>query len=250
MDPLLYLSGIKVKNILNNFSLKIYQNDFAVIVGKNGAGKSTLLKTIMGFIRPDCGTVSLFGVSHKNFRYKKNLYQIGYIPQVIHIDYRMPFSVRDIVAMGRYGKVGMGKKLLSNDYKIIDQAILEMGLRTIQDRPFGQLSGGERQRTQIARVLCQEPLLMLLDEPASHLDIRAQIELMDMMKNIYQKKQIPILLVTHDLYDIPKQCNRAVVIHNQQKHYDGTLEGLFTRSVLEPLYNNYTETVIQRCGNF
>lgn len=250
MNCVIKTSTLHVKNILQDFSFELYDNDFAVIIGKNGAGKSTLLKTIMGFVKPSSGSVHVFGKSTDNLKFQRNNFRIGYVPQLLNIDYRTPFTVFDIVAMGRIGKAGILKQLTNSDHELVLQSINKLGLWPLKKRPIGKLSGGERQKVQIARALCQQPDLLLLDEPTSHLDLSAQYELTDILQNIYSEQRITTLLVMHDLHCLPEKCNRAIVIHNKTKSFDGTISNLFTTDVLSPIYNNYTEKVLNLCRNF
>lgn len=246
MNSIIKTSHLWIKTIIKDFSFELFQNDFVAIVGKNGAGKSTLLKAILGLLQPAYGEIHVFGKSAKTLN-RYDLCRIGYVPQVLNFDYRMPFTVQDVVAMGRYGKAGIGKKLTTHDRQKIQTAINDLGLQGLKNRPIGVLSGGERQKVQIARVLCQEPDLLLLDEPTSHLDLSAQYELLDILQQIYAEKKIATLLVMHDLHDLPEMCNRAVVIHQGTKHFEGSLSQLFSYEVLRPIYNNYTEKILTLC---
>ncbi len=249
MNSIINISNLHVKNIFTDFSFKLYEHDFVAIIGKNGAGKSTLLKTIMGFIQPSHGEVVVFGESVGNNKFRKELFRIGYVPQVLNLDYRMPFTVFDIVSMGRYGNAGIMKKLSNEDSEIVLSSIEKLGLLPLLKRPMGKLSGGERQKVQIARALCQKPDLLLLDEPTSHLDLNTLYELIDILQQIYEEKHISTLLVMHDLHYLPPKCNRAIVIHNGTKCFDGTIHNLFSKDVLYPIYKGCTENIIKTCKN-
>jgi iron complex transport system ATP-binding protein len=228
--------------ILKNLTFSMSSGEFVVILGKNGCGKSTLLKALMGFIKPSRGEISLFGQSVKGHSLRKAGPKIGYIPQNLHVDFRMPFYVKDIVAMGRPDRGGNSAK----DRVLIDKAMENAGILSLAQRPIGHLSGGEKQKVQIARILYQDPQLLLLDEPTSHLDISAQFELLELLKNIHQEKKITMLLVMHDIQNLPDSCKRAILIHEGSKYFDGPVSKLFSSEILRPVYNSYADRLICR----
>ena len=250
MNCIAEISNLQIKGILDDFSLQIKENEFVVLIGQNGAGKTTLLKTLLGLIKPNYGHVAVFGQSTGNSRFRKNLCRIGYVPQILNLDYRTPFTVFDVVSMGRFARTGILKKLTDYDHELIMNAIARLDLLPLLKRPVGVLSGGERQKVQIARVLCQQPEFLLLDEPASHLDLYAQYELIDILQLIFSEQKITTLLVMHDLHYLPEKCSRAVVIHQKKKKFDGTIGELFAGDVLYQLYDNYTKKILAACRNF
>ena len=251
MSFIINVENLEIKfssqSILFRFSFHLAQNDFLVLLGKNGSGKSTLIKALMGLVNPSKGKINVFNLPVSSYAFKKNIYRIGYVPQVLNINYRMPFQVSEIISMGRFGKRGLIKRLTSEDKDIIAQTMKEINIAHLANRPIGHLSGGERQKVQIARALCQEPDLLLLDEPTSHLDLNSQYELIDLFQKIYEEKKISIILVLHDLYYIPATSNRAIIIHNRLKYFDGTIAKLLSLDVLQEIYQEHTRNIINKC---
>jgi ABC-type Mn2+/Zn2+ transport system ATPase subunit len=251
MNFIINVENIKIKfsshTILSGFSFHLAQNDFLVLLGKNGSGKSTLIKALMGLVSIQDGIINVFNHPVSSSLFKKDICRIGYIPQILDIDYRMPFQVKEIVSMGRFGKLGLMKRLTPEDKDIIDHTMREINIEHLAKRPIGQLSGGEKQKVQIARALCQQPDLLLLDEPTSHLDLNSQYELIDLFQKIYEQKNISIILVLHDLYYIPKTSNRAIIIHNNSKYFDGPVSKLYSRDVLHDIYHDHTQKILDRC---
>jgi len=200
----------KQRNILENVNLEIRKNEFASIVGPNGGGKTTLLKLILGLLKPNIGTISIFGKKPEQVRHK-----IGYMPQYAHLDMSFPASVMDVVQMGRINKT---KLWFTKKDKIESiQAIDQVGMTGFIKTGFNELSGGQKQRILIARALCSNPDLLLLDEPTSNIDHETEENLLSILQKINAKTTI--LLVSHDLGFVSKYVksvicvNTNVVIH-------------------------------------
>ena len=196
----------------------------------------------MGFVKPSRGEIQLFGHPVRGQSILKSGPKIGYIPQNLHIDFRMPFFVRDIVAMGRLNQ----RKTPGDNRASIDEVMENAGILHLADRPIGHLSGGEKQKVQIARILYQNPQLLLLDEPASHLDISAQFELLELLKHIHQEKKITTILVMHDIQNLPDSCQRAIIIHELTTYFDGPLAQLYAKEILQPVFNSYADKLLCR----
>ena len=246
MREILSLDSIRLRRqnrvVIDNFSLSIRQGDFIALLGSNGSGKTTLLKMIMGFLKPESGTVKLFGKSVSDFHNLRK--RIGYVPQALPIDFKMPMSVREVVAMGRYGLTGIGRRLKGEDHNIIADSLRDVGITQLQDRPIGHLSGGEYQKVQIARALCQTPELLLLDEPTSNLDLGAQRECLDLIICLQDTHNLTTMIVMHDLKSLPSTCNRSIIIDEGQKVFDGPFSDVLTESNMAHVYKNQTPLVL------
>lgn len=205
------------------------------LLGPNGSGKTTILRSIAGFVKPTAGSIRVFGIDVTNGSGKGIRKKIGYVPQAHSIDPRAPFSVADVVAIGRFGTVGMGRRLSSEDKELIQRSLRDTGMAHLADRPIGHLSGGERQKVQIARALCQTPQVLLLDEPTAHIDVQTQDELMDLFKNLHDEHGITIVLVMHDIHNLPTQCNRSIIMSAGRSVYDGDARGISPRAILSHL---------------
>ena len=238
-----------INKAVDNFSVDLNQGDFLALLGANGSGKTTILRSIIGFIKPTEGIITLFGTPATTRTYREMRKRIGYVPQTAHVDFRMPISVEEVVSIGRYGKLGMGKRLSPNDKDLIQKSMKEVGILHLSQRPIGHLSGGERQKVQIARVLCQNPDLLLLDEPTANLDLGAQSELIDLLEKIYEQKRISILIVMHDLQNLPRKCNRSIIISEGNKVFDGKLKDIFNIKNLSYIYGPNTDLVLRSLSN-
>ncbi len=201
--------------VLEAVNLEVQDGELGSIVGPNGGGKTTLLKLILGLLKPDRGRIEIFGESPEKARRK-----IGYMPQHAHLDPLFPVSVLNVVLMGQLGK--QNSRGLFGGYprqalETARRALTEVGLGNCEKDSFHQLSGGQRQRVLIARALCTEPQLLLLDEPTANIDPRSEENLYETLVRLNQR--MTILLVSHDLGFVSQVVksvicvNRQVVIH-------------------------------------
>ena len=226
---------------LHDVSLEIEEGEFLGLAGPNGAGKTTLLTAINGLGRVLSGKVRVFGQELNSKNVNEVRKGIGYVPQIINIDPRMPISVREVVMIGRYGRIGLLKKVGPRDKKIVENLIDLVGLRHLAKRPIGHLSGGEQQKVAIARALAQEPKILLLDEPTANLDLPAQKGIMDLVEKIYSERHLTILLVMHELTHLPRGCKQMVLMKEGKILFSGKTEDVLSEVILTELYGSPLE---------
>lgn len=196
---------------LENVSLSVHEREFASVVGPNGGGKTTLLKLILGILRPQKGEVVVFDQAPQRVRTR-----IGYTPQHSIYDPQFPVTVMEVVLMGRLGNHG-GWRYSKKDKQATRNALEEMALSDLTNRPFNALSGGQRQRALVARALVSAPDLLLLDEPTANMDAAAGDKLLGVLSEL--NKRMTILMVSHDLgfvstiVDSVLCVNRTAAIH-------------------------------------
>ena len=217
---------------LENINLSIKKDDFLAIIGPNGGGKSTLLKLILGLLKPQYGEIS------KNIRND----EVGYVPQNTNLNTDFPITALEVVLMGH---IGNKKKLFGyskEDKTCALESLKKVSMSEFANRKIGDLSGGQRQRVFIARALCANPKLMLLDEPTASIDVKGQKEIYDLLKEL--NKSICIVVVSHDisvLLNYAKNVahvNKNLIYHNLetiQKDIDTTDEHLCEVELLAAL---------------
>lgn len=198
--------------VLEGVTFHVDEGDFLSIVGPNAGGKTTLMKLVLGLLKPQSGTVRVFGqVPHKART------RIGYMPQHSSLDLFFPVTVMDVVLMGRLGngnKLGFYRR---RDREAALTALKQVEMENFTDRSFSELSGGQRQRALIARALASQPELMLLDEPTSNVDAAVETGLFEILRQLNER--MTIVVVTHDLgfvsqYVKSVACvNKKVVVH-------------------------------------
>ncbi|GLX69118.1 metal ABC transporter ATP-binding protein [Paenibacillus glycanilyticus] len=177
-----------------NFSVK--ERDFIGLIGSNGAGKTTLLRMIVGLLKPDSGTIRLFGQPVSQF---KDWDRIGYVPQKNSFNPLFPATVREVVLSGLYTRNKLFRKITKADQKKCDDALHAMNIEDLAMKRIGQLSGGQQQRVFLARALINNPSLLILDEPTVGIDSETQEGFFHMIKHMHQHHNITFLMVSHDM---------------------------------------------------
>ncbi|MFW6080540.1 MAG: metal ABC transporter ATP-binding protein [Desulfosalsimonas sp.] len=199
--------------VLENVTFSVEEKEFLAVIGPNGGGKSTLVKLILGLLRPDAGTILVFGkppgrVSHR----------FGYVPQDVAINRSFPISVMDVVLLGRLRHRGKNR-ITGKDRDAAADSLEIMGMRGYEDRRIDELSGGQRERVFIARALTTDPDILILDEPTAGVDAEGKTELYSLLRDLNRTKTI--IVVSHDLmvmsaYVTSVACvNREVYYHDQ-----------------------------------
>lgn len=216
--------------VLWDINLDIIENSITAIVGPNGAGKSTLLKSILGFERPLSGSVTLFSLP-----LKKALDRIAYVPQRASVNWDFPITVYDVVKMGRYRHFGLFVRNKNKEKEKILQALKEMQIEDLKDRQISQLSGGQKQRVFIARALCQNADLLIMDEPLAGVDKTSEKIIMDKIKAL-QNQGKTIVCVHHDLNTLKDYFDHVVFI-NKFVIAHGSVESQFNEENIKKTYD-------------
>jgi len=238
MDTLLKVEGIcggyDNKPVINNVSLEIKQADFLGIIGPNGGGKSTLLRLMSRALMPIKGKISLEGRDLARLSHKEIARKIAFIPQLTLINFS--FTVWEIVLMGRIPHLSRMQSEGKIDFSIAERALSLTDTLNLRNRRIDELSAGERQRVIIAKALTQEPLLLFLDEPTSHLDIGHQVQILDLLAELNQKNNLSIVIVLHDLNLAGEYCKNIILLDNGEIFKQGTPEEVLTYQNIESLY--------------
>jgi ABC-type Mn2+/Zn2+ transport system ATPase subunit len=221
----IHISGLSIsydqKRVLSNVYLDIAPGKMYGVVGPNGAGKSTLFKAILGLLTPSAGEISIMGnpVSQSQL-------SIAYIPQKNDVDWSFPATVEDVVMMGRYPHRKIGSFLQESDYKIALQAMQDMKIDHLRKRQISELSGGQQQRVFIARALCQEAEIFLLDEPFVGVDVTTENRIIELLQTLVQQGKT-VLVIHHDLSTVPRYFTDVVLI-NMRIIGAGSVQEVFT----------------------
>ena len=204
--------------VLENINLELVAGDFLGLIGPNGGGKSTLLKAMLGLIKPDRGSIALFGLPPAAARSR-----VGYMPQKTIFDQSFPINVLDVVLMGRYSRKGLIHRYDGVDRQAALKALEAVGMQDRAMREIGALSGGEQQRVFVARSLVSDPELLLLDEPTAGVDSAQQTEFYDLLSHLNRDLKIAIVLVSHDVTAISKYVSKIACL-NQRLYYHDSKE--------------------------
>ncbi len=223
------------KSVLDHISFSVDEGEFFMILGPNGAGKSSLLKLITGIERLHAGEIEIFGRPKKDYSARELAKVVSIVSQHAPVDF--PFSVAETVLMGRAPHLGLLQHESTHDLALAEQSMSFTDVGQFSDRRLDQLSGGERQRVMIARAICQEPKIMLLDEPTTALDPAHQLKIMDLMEKFRQDKKTTIVMVSHDLNLAAMYADRLLLMRDGQTVITGTPAQVFTREHLAKSYD-------------
>ncbi|KKR33411.1 MAG: ABC transporter related protein [Candidatus Gottesmanbacteria bacterium GW2011_GWC2_39_8] len=208
---------------VKNVSLLVHKGDYTGIIGPNGGGKSTLLKLMLGILKPNKGTVELFGTDINHF---KDWQKIGYVPQKAHVDTNFPVTVEEMVAMGRYGLRGLFHFPTREDKEKVYQALKHVDMVDFRNKQMSDLSGGQQQRVFIARALATEPEIIFLDEPTVGVDVKTQKQFYELLRILNRKLELTLVLVSHELDVVAHESNELGYINRTLEYYGEPTEFL------------------------
>jgi zinc transport system ATP-binding protein len=221
MKPIIQINNIWAnygkRDILQDVSLIIEENDFLGIIGPNGGGKTTLVKILLGLLKPEKGSI----IFYQDGKPVDKII-MGYLPQFSQIDKKFPISAREVILSGLAHKKSVFNKYNHNDYKRVDEIINQLGLNGIENRQIGQLSGGQLQRVLLGRAIVAHPQLLILDEPNTYLDSEGEERLYDSLEQI--NKESAIILVSHDQSSIKRYAKRIALVDTSLEMINKTKE--------------------------
>ncbi len=239
--------GIGNKTILKEINLKITTGKFVGLIGPNGAGKSSLLRCLYRFNKPSDGVVEFNNTDIWQLKSDEYAKKVAVVLQETPSQFNL--SVFDVIALGLTPHKSLFSSVTNIDKQKITQAINTVGLADHSDQSFESLSGGEKQRALIARAIVQQPQLLIMDEPTSHLDVKYQIQVMELAKSL----GVTVFASFHDLNLASAMCDELVVIKNGEITHTGTPREVLTENMLGDVFgvcaqvNNHPQ--ISKSGN-
>jgi iron complex transport system ATP-binding protein len=248
-----YMSTLYTKNlsisygnklIVDNLNIKIPKGKITALVGPNGSGKSTILKTIARILKPNSGTVYIDGKAIHKESTKLVAKKLAILPQ----NPLAPdgLTVRELVSYGRFPhQKGFGK-LTEEDYKVINWALEVTGMSELADRPVERLSGGQRQRAWIAMAIAQETEILLLDEPATFLDMAHQIEVLKLLEKLNIQEKRTIVMVIHELNHASRFAHNMVLIKDGKVEKEGNPIEVMTSDLLKKVFDIDCHILVDR----
>ena len=228
-------TGYEKKVVVSGVEIEIRRGEIAALIGPNGAGKSTVLKTIAGQLDPLGGTVYIEGRARGEY----NQSEIARMQAVMLTD-RMPaekMTCEDAVSLGRYPYTGRLGILSAEDRRIVRESMELVHVEELADRDYNAISDGQRQRVLLARAICQEPEIMILDEPTSYLDIRHKLEFLDLLRSLVEERQIGVIMSMHELELAHMVADKVICISSEGRvEMTGTPDEVFTDESISRLY--------------
>jgi len=210
--------------VLRDLSFTINEGDFLGLVGPNGSGKTTVLRALLRTHPPLSGTV----VRAPGLRF-------GYVPQRDQVDYDYPLTALDVVLMGRYDRIGLGRRPTPDDRARAMRALEQVGIPELAGQHLRNLSGGQRQRTLIARALVGEPNVLVLDEPTNGMDLVSTTQILGLVRDLHERSGLTVLMVSHALNEVANYVERIALVINEGFRIGPTAE-IMTESVLSGIY--------------
>jgi iron complex transport system ATP-binding protein len=225
---------------LSDINFEIPKGSFAGIIGPNGSGKTTLFRAITGILPLKSGQILLSGKNLKAFSLRQRAQNIAIVSQFIEAG---DMSVEDYVLMGRIPYHSRFNFFESDEDFVIARKYMELtDTWRFKDQLMSELSGGEQQLAGIARALTQQPELLLLDEPTSHLDITHQVQVLNVLQQLNQETGLSVLMVIHDLNLASEYCDRLILVNQGRIHTQGTPEEVLTFQHIEDVYQTVVVT--------
>jgi manganese/iron transport system ATP-binding protein len=229
IQPSLEVSGVSVaytegRLALKNANLRLEPGSICALVGLNGSGKSTLFKTIMGFLTPLEGSVTVLG---RNARDAQRAGLVAYVPQAEEVDWNFPVSVWDVVLQGRYAHMNLLRQARPADLEIARESLERVGMSAFKNRQIGELSGGQRKRAFLARALAQRGQVLLLDEPFGGVDSSTESVIIGLLRDLRAAGHT-VLISTHDLDSVKSFCDTVALIAGRTVLEFGPTERVFT----------------------
>lgn len=238
MNTLLKLTGVcggyHKEAVIKDVSLEINRGEFIGIIGPNGSGKTTLLRLISKVLVIQKGNIILEGDDIAQMKLKDFCRRVAFVPQDTAVNF--PFSVFEIVLLGRIPHLKRLQQESAEDIAIAENALTMTDTLHLKENNIDELSSGERQRVIIAKALAQEPNLLFLDEPTSHLDIGHQIQILDLLKKLNRQKNLTIVMVLHDLNLASEYCNRIILLNRGEIFKQGSPKEVLTYQNIEAVY--------------
>ena len=218
--------------VLDGVSFELLEGEMLAVVGKNGSGKSTLIKCINRILEYQDGSISVHRRDVRGMRRMDIAKKMAYHPQKTSYDF--PVNVFDAVLMGRYPHSPWNCD--EEDEKHVWQVLKMLGMEELALRDYSRISGGQQQKVIIARALAQEAKILLLDEPTSDLDIRYQLEVMEIIRRIVKEKELSAIVAIHDLNLASRYCDRVVMLHEGVIFAAGTPREVLTPGNITRVY--------------
>lgn len=220
---------------LSGVSLQVAPGEICAVLGPNGAGKSTLVRLLSGALRPSRGRVTLFGEDVAALDRRALARRIAVVPQ--HVEVALGFTVREVVAMGRAPHQGVWMRASAEDEAAVERALEACDLAALAERPVTHLSGGEQKRAAIARAIAQSARALVLDEAASHLDIRHAVDLHEVVCREVAEKKLVCVMVLHDLNAAARYADRVALLKAGRLVAWGSVEEVMTYRRLKDVFD-------------
>jgi len=229
------------RRILSDINWHISKGECWILFGRNGSGKTKLLEIITGYLYPSEGDVSRFGCGHIGSDIRELRKRIGYVSSVLREKFNREESLLDTVLSGLYASIGLYKKPTSFEREKAIALLAETNLAGRENDIIGHLSDGEKQKVLMLRALINDPDILILDEPATGLDIGAREDFLDSLKNIMKRRRHSLIYVTHHVEEITPIFGKIFIIDDGKCFFEGTVDEAINNNTFSTLFNRNIE---------
>jgi iron complex transport system ATP-binding protein len=246
MTPALEADGVSfaygARPVLTDVTLAVAPGELVGVIGPNGGGKTTLVRLLSGVLAPQAGAVRLGGRPLAGRRRREVARRLAVVPQDPTVEF--PFTALEVVLMGRAPHLRPLGFPGARDVALARAAMARLDVAGVEDRPLDRLSGGERQRVLLARALAQEPEVLLLDEPTTHLDLRHQAGIYEVVQALTRERGTAVLSVLHDLNLAAAQCDRLVLLAGGRVAREGSARDVLAADALRAAYGTAVDVAV------
>lgn len=228
-------AGYNRTPVLRDLHFEVAEGEMVALLGPNGAGKSTLLRVLTGLHQPSAGKVRLFGQDVRRLRALDRSRLIAVVPQELKTP--MAYTVEELVLMGRAALLSPWQAPSAADRLIVERAMVYTDVSDLRNRPLEALSGGEKQRAVIAMALAQEPRVIVMDEPTTHLDLNHSLEIMQIIERLNRNQRVTVLMTSHDLNLAAEFCQRLILLDHGAMIADGEPPKVLREDILRDVYH-------------
>lgn len=229
------VAGYRRVPVIRDLSVAVKEGEFLALLGPNGAGKSTLLRVLTGLLSPISGSAKAFGRPVSRMKPSERARLMAVVPQELSTP--MAYTVEDLAAMGRSSALRPWEGLGENDRHIVERAMIYADVIELRGSCIEALSGGEKQRAIIAMALAQEPRVLLMDEPTTHLDMNHALEIMQIVERLNREQGVTVLMTSHDLNLVSEFCGRLLLMDGGRMIADGPPADVLREDVLQSVYH-------------
>jgi iron complex transport system ATP-binding protein len=224
-----------------NLNFTVHKGDYVSLLGPNGSGKSTLIKIIANILKPLKGVTKLYDLDYSAIKRNEFAKKVAFVPQNMSVNF--PYSVYEIVMMGRSPYLNFFGIENKNDHDLVISKLELLEILHIKDKGINEVSGGEAQRALIARAFVQQPEILLLDEPNTHLDIKNQLIIFDLLKKLNKDEQLTIVSISHDLNLAKHYSNRVILMKKGKIEFDDLPNLVLTESNIKKVFDVETKII-------
>ena len=230
--------------VIDNLSFSLKSGCFHAVLGPNGCGKTTLLDLLSGYIRPASGKILLSGQSLSGLGKRRLSRLIALVPQEYRVNF--PFTVREVVSMGRYPHQARFSHPTAHDMEIVENALEVCGAEDLADRFITELSGGEKQRVIFARAIAQETSVLLLDEPCSSMDVKHALRILNVASDQVLKKGVTVIAVMHDINLAARFSDNLIFMKQGQRVASGPVHESLDSGIIREVFDVESTVAIEK----